>query len=171
MNKDEIAFTASGGYPEINIQSRNPVYARYMLDNLGGANSEMSAVSLYFYNNLITEQNYGDIAYIFHKISIVEMHHMDIFGKLALCLGEDPRLWTWRYNRRVFWTPSFNHYPTDFSRLMHNALSGELAAIEKYECQCRSIENANIVACLQRIIKDEKVHVDIFRQIIAEYHL
>lgn len=171
MNRNELIFTAEGGYPPINISERNPLYAQKMLDNMGGANSEMSAVSLYFYNNLMTDEGYEDVAYIFHKISIVEMHHLEIFGKIARAMGEDPRLWTWRYNRRVFWTPSYNNYPIEFSRLIHNSLNGELAAIEKYQCQVRTIENECIVANLQRIIRDEQVHVDIFNKIIEKYNL
>lgn len=171
MNKENMKFTKDGPYPPIEITGHNPAYAREMLDNLGGSNSEISAVSLYFYNNLMTQEKYEDIAYIFHKISIVEMHHLEIFGKMAYCLGEDPRLWTWRYNRRNYWTPAYNRYPSEFCRLIYNALNGELAAIEKYECQVRCIDNKNIVENLCRIIEDEKVHVDIFRQIIEEYHL
>lgn len=171
MNKEQLKFTDDNAYPPIAITHCNPSYAREMLDNLGGANSEMSAISLYFYNNLITEQNYQDISYIFHKISIVEMHHMEIFGKLAYYLGEDPRMWTWRYNRRTYWTPSYNRYPVELSRLIHNALDGECAAIEKYQRQIRCIDNENIVENLSRIVQDEKVHVRIFEQLIKEYHL
>ncbi len=166
-----MIFAAEGAYPPIKIALKNTNYARAMLDNMGGENSEMSAVSLYFYNNLMTDKNYEDIAYIFHKISIVEMLHLEIFGKIAYGLGEDPRLWIWRCNKRVFWTPSYNHYPIEFKRLMHNALKGELSAIEKYQYQIRNIDNDCIVSNLERIIQDEQVHVDIFKQIIKEYNL
>lgn len=171
MNKEQMTFSHDGAYPPIEISCRNPAYAREMLDNLGGSNSEMSAVSLYLYNNLITDEKLRDISYIFHKISIVEMHHLEIFGKLAYCLGEDPRLWTCCNNRRMYWSPSYNKYPVELARLMHNALNGELAAIEKYRRQSECIDNENIVANLCRIIEDEEVHVKIFRQIIEEYRL
>ena len=54
---------------------------------------------------------------------------------------------------------------------MHNSLKGELAAIDKYQYQIRNIDNHCIVSNLERIIKDEEVHVDIFKEIIKEYHL
>ena len=53
----------------------------------------MSAISLYVFNHLITEYN-PDVSAVFHKVSIVEMHHLEIFGNLAQQLGEEPRLWT-----------------------------------------------------------------------------
>ena len=43
-------------YPPIRITKQNKSYAQAILDNMGGRVSEMSAVSLYFYNHLITEK-------------------------------------------------------------------------------------------------------------------
>ena len=60
-----------------------------MLDNMAGNRSEMSAISLYTYNQLITDEH-NEIAELFHKISIVEMRHLYIFGTLAKQLGADP---------------------------------------------------------------------------------
>lgn len=171
MDREKIAFTHDGPYPPIEIRCRNSVYGRQMLDNMGGCNSEMSAISLYFYNNLVTEPKFADIAWIFHKISIVEMHHMEIFGKLAMYLGEEPRLWTCREEEKVYWSPSCNKYPWELRGLMHNALEGELNTIEKYKDQIKCIDDPCIVANLERIILDEEVHVAIFKMIIEEYHL
>ena len=67
-------------YPPIRITKQNKSYAQAMLDNMGGRVSEMSAVSLYFYNHLITEK-FPEVAELFHKISVTEMRHLEIFGK------------------------------------------------------------------------------------------
>lgn len=166
-----MKFAASGPYPAIELTSCNPDYACIMLENMGGACSEMNAVSLYFYNNLITSEKYKDIAHIFHKISIVEMHHLHIFGEIACCLGADPRLWVQNGNNFVYWTPEYNTYSWSFKELMHQALHNEMEAIEIYRKQSCEIENECIVANLNRIIEDEEVHVEIFRGIIKQYHL
>ena len=160
-------FSSKSPYPLVRCERANPYYAQLMLDNMGGQNSEMSAVSLYFYNNLITAQH-PELPAIFHKISIVEMHHLEIFGKLALQLGADPRLWTQRGNKMVYWSPEYNKYPTSLSELMQNSLDGELLAIAKYEDQIRNINDKNIEENLKRIIEDEKVHVKIFKLICEE---
>ena len=39
-------------YPAVHAEGPNMQYARIMLDNIGGGNSEMSSVSLYMYNSL-----------------------------------------------------------------------------------------------------------------------
>lgn len=161
-------YAAAAPYPFIKVCGPHPVYGRMMLDNVGGLNSEMTAVSLYIYNHLILE-NYKDAAEAFMKISIVEMHHLDIFGRLSMELGEEPRLWTQCGCRKRYWSPSYNNYPSCICPLLKNALDGELAAIRKYEAQCSCIEDKNITDCLKRIIEDEKIHVEIFRELCEKY--
>lgn len=158
-------------YPPVKVTGKNLKYARWMLDNMGGFNSEMSAVALYLYNNLITAYQYKEVSAIFYKINMVEMHHLHIFGELAFILGEDPKLWTQRRKHKAYWSPSYNEYPVNLSRLMHHALEGEIAAIDKYSGQINCIDDPHINTILKRIIADEQMHVLIFQKIIAEYCL
>lgn len=153
-------------YPPVKAECKNPMYAQAMLSNIGSANSEMTAISLYIYNHFMTAEK-EDIAQIFHKISIVEMHHLNIFGTFAVQLGTDPRLWAQINRRMVYWTPQYNHYPTELKPLLQNSLGGELKTIEKYKTQARRIKDANIVENLQRIILDEECHVEIFKTLLA----
>ena len=163
---DHFHFSSDMPYPPVKAEEKNPAYARVILDNVGGANSEMSAISLYVYNNLMTESN-KEIADVFRRISIVEMHHLEIFGKLALQLGEDPRMWTQYGCKRTYWSPSYNQYPRELPALMRNAIDSEKAAISKYQHQISYIRDENITENLRRIIMDERLHVEILEQVYA----
>lgn len=164
----EPSYAASGPYPPVRICERNRAYGRMMLDNMGGQNSEMSAVSLYVYNNLLIDED-ARLSGIFHKISIVEMHHLHIFGEIARMMGENPRLWTYRGNQMTYWSPSYNNYPIEIRPLLTNALNGERKTVQKYEEQCRRIKDIHIVECLKRIIQDEEIHIHIFESLLEEY--
>lgn len=155
-------------YPPVEAGGKNPVYANAILSNVGGSNSEMSAVSLYFYNHLITEAEYEEFSDAFEHISIVEMHHLEIFGELALQLGADPRLWAKQNNRCVYWTPGYNRYPRQIHSLIGNSLEAEKAAIRKYSKQAECISDANVVENLRRIILDEQIHVEIFEEMLKQ---
>lgn len=171
LEKQEIqqtAFASSLPYPDICITDNNPAYGRAMLDNVGGSNSEMTAISLYFYNNLITSCC-EEISVCFHRISIVEMHHMKIFGQLAKNLGMDPRLWTRQGRRFAYWTPGYNQYPVQLNTLLLNAIRGEKAAVEKYHAQAGIIKDSNICAILDRIILDEQLHIEILSDLYEKY--
>lgn len=163
----EISFASDLPYPMVCISEKNFSYAKAMLDNIGGSTSEMSAVSLYLYNNLITGA-YENIPFIYHKISIVEMHHLEIFGQLSYLLGENPRLWSQGGRQKKYWTPAYNRYPTTLKELLINSIREETAAIQKYTYQTHHIQDTKIVEILKRIILDEEIHVTIFRRLYEE---
>ena len=167
-SKTEMKFQSSEPYPPINCSIKNSMYARIMLDNMAGNRSEMSAISLYTYNQLITDEH-KEIADIFHKISIVEMHHLRIFGTLAKQLGADPRLWTSRHNRAVYWSPGFNQYPKELPHLIQHSLQEERFAVEKYTKQLNVIKDETIINNLKRIILDEELHVKILENCLNTY--
>lgn len=79
-------------YPPVQPETHRKEYAYAMLSNVGSDNSEMSAVSLYFYNSILLSPQHAAFARCFHQISIVEMHHLDIFASFAHQMGLDPRL-------------------------------------------------------------------------------
>ena len=124
-------------YPEIKIQRPNQVYGAMMLDNIGGENSEMSAIGLYFYDHLVTRE-VENISKAFHRISIVEMRHLEIFSELAELLGQDPRLWTKKENRTCYWTPEYLRYDQEIGAMLRHAIQEEKEAIAKYAYQAVS---------------------------------
>ena len=140
-----------------------------MLDNMGGVKSEMNAVSLYFYNNLVT-QKYEKIALCFHKVSIVEMHHLSIFGQLAWNKRKSKTMARER-NRKVFWSPAYNEYSMDLGDLLINAINSEKITIKKYHRQAECIQDPNIIAILNRIILDEEKHVKFSVDIIKNIYV
>jgi len=93
-------------YPPVQPETHRKEYAYAMLSNVGSDNSEMSAVSLYFYNSILLSPQHAAFARCFHQISIVEMHHLDIFASFAHQMGLDPRLWSVQGGRSHYWTPA-----------------------------------------------------------------
>lgn len=161
-------YSAKLPYPPVRVEGHNAAYGKAMLSNLGGYDSEMSAVSLYFYDHLVTRK-YQEVSLAFHKISVVEMHHMEIFGQLAFLLGEDPRLWEEKNERLIYWSPTYNEYSFDLKTTLLYAIHAEKAAIRKYKSQMQVIKDPYIVANLERIILDEEQHVTIFMELYQTY--
>ncbi|MCI8337028.1 MAG: rubrerythrin family protein [Peptococcaceae bacterium] len=161
-------FAVKTPYPEVKITQPNPVYGQMMLDNMGGSVSEMSAVALYFYSQLMTEKE-PVVAQTFHQISITEMRHLAIFGEYAKLQGESPRLWTQTNNGRYYWTPGYLNYFYDLKDILRNALTGEENAIRKYQSQLDMITDPYMIDSLQRIIADEESHVKMFKWLIYKY--
>lgn len=169
MDLTTLHFCDDTPYPPVAVDGKNPQYAAAILSNIGSCNSEMSAVSLYFYNSLVTREFFQEVAECFHRISLVEMHHLDIFGELAQKLGTDPRLWSYNKGRMYYWCPGCNQYPTNLAALLTNAITGEKEAIYKYHAQSEWIQDGHIRAILNRIIADEELHIRIFNTLLAEF--
>lgn len=155
-------------YPPICVQEQNHTYGQAMLENFAGCASELSAVTLYFYNHLITCQ-YEDLSAVFFKTSIVEMKHFKIFGALALHLGEDPRLWSRNNSQTCYWSASNLPYTFQLASLLCNAIHNEAETIKKYESQIKQIRDPYIIENLKRIILDEQIHVNLFQGLYAKY--
>ncbi|MCR1900091.1 rubrerythrin [Irregularibacter muris] len=162
-NPNECDYIVGEPYPAVQVSGPNPIYACEMLSNIGDIVSEMSDVVRYFYISVVAREQYSSIATCFHHISIVEMHHLDIFAQLALQLGADPRIWSGGACKR-WWSPSFIGYPKDIGGLVAESIKAEEAAISKYSRQANTIYDPNIVANLNRIILDEERHLQIFRE-------
>ena len=157
-------------YPKIQNIQPNPQYASMMLSNLGGLHSEMNAVSLYFYNHIILMDTWPELSEAMEKISIVEMHHLDIFAQLAYQLGTDPRLWDCQQGYLEYWSPSYNVYPCHLQSLLENAMIQEQQTINIYQKQIHYIYNQTIQKILYRIIEDEQLHLQIFESFLNEYN-
>ena len=166
MDLTTLHFCDDTPYPPVAVDGKNPQYAAAILSNIGSCNSEMSAVSLYFYNSLITREFFQEVAECFHRISLVEMHHLDIFGRLVLLLGGDPRYCSPRQGCPVAWNGNMVTYHASLCEAVQSDISLEQAAIHTYQYQAAAIEDCYISAMLNRIILDEQLHIRAFRRIL-----
>ena len=155
-------------YPPVAVLGRNPVYAKAMLDNVGGVCSEMSEVSLYLYNHVVTHQEQV-VSQLFHDIRVTEMRHLEIFSQLAFGLGADPRLWIQAGSRKTYWSPRYNQYSVGPCSVLANSMAGEEAIIEKYRRQLDTIDDPLIQANLLRILADEEHHLELFAYLHGQY--
>ena len=160
-------YKVDAPYPPVQVAGQNPIYACEMLSNIGDVVSEMSDVARYFYISIVTRGQSEWISACFHHISLVEMHHLNMFADLAMLLGADPRLWSGRGGMR-WWSPSFISYPYELRDLVAESIKAEEAAIRKYSRQANTICDSNIVAVLKRIIRDEERHLQVFREIYRQ---
>lgn len=188
-----VACQAAMPYPLVKIQCKHPRYAAAMLDNMSGQISETSTVSLYFYNSLITSC-YKEVAEIFYHINMVEMHHLEIFGNLAMQLGENPKLWSHRGKNGSYlpWSSSCLRYPPfpipepqpakdesgccppevsepNLKTLLSQAIEAEEETLNKYMQQTTWIQDVNICDHLRRIAADEQMHIDILTRLYHKY--
>ena len=153
-------------YPPIDHLNVNVKYAQMMLSNLSGLHYEMNAVSLYFYNSIIS--NDENIKEAMKHICKVEMKHLEIFAKMCYLLGADPRLWDCQNDSLDYWSPGYNIYPRQTCSMLENAIIQEQNTISIYSHQIDIIDEPIICNMLKRIILDEQLHVEIFQDLLKK---
>lgn len=150
-------------YPEIKVERRNVSLANMILDDFSGKISELTAVLKYVYQSINLKDT--DMARIIGKISIVEMHHLKILGTIINQLGMKS-CYVYR-NKYMFWNASNVCYEIDnVQDMLKNNVIQEQDAITQYRnLICKTNDN-NIIENIKRIIVDEKVHKEIFEDLL-----
>ena len=154
-------------YPPIRVKKKNPRYAQILARSFAGQYSELTAVSNYIYQSIITSDEFRSAADTFECIAICEMRHFDMLGKLILLLGDEPRLRV-RIpgNRSRYWSGSYTDYETEIVKMIRNDIRGEEDAIKDYRSAVNKIDDDWIVDVLERIILDEKHHINMLESLI-----
>ena len=158
-------------YPEIKVEKENLYYAELLSQDYAGMVSETSASLLYSYQHFNTFDSNEEFTKIIEEVSIVEMMHLEMLGKTIKLLGKPPIYKTCEASRGdcVFWNASDINYDVDIREMLKTDIRGEMAAIKNYEHHKNIIEDKYIKELLDRIILDEKHHIEIFETLLNKY--
>ena len=162
-------YTSSEPYPPIRVKGKNIYYAELLMDDYAGYISEFSAISQYIYHSIDLGKIDKDLANMYIKISEVEMHHLDILGKVITLLGGNPQYRGSQSTNFMPWNGSFVYYGVDICERLYKDLESEYCAIASYKKHIEMIDDDYIKAILRRIILDEEVHIKHFKAAIKRY--
>ncbi|SMC28023.1 bacterioferritin [Clostridium acidisoli DSM 12555] len=160
---DKSCYRANLPYPEVCVEHKNKFYASLLLDDYASCTSEYTAIAQYVYAHVKTEDEC--IQDVFLGIAIVEMCHLDLLADVIIQLGANPKFYD---GCGRFWRGEFVPYGHSTKDRLKLAIESEYAAILQYEKHIQQIKNCDIQRLLERIIMDEKIHVNIFKQILCE---
>lgn len=162
-----MKYCSDKPYPPIEVEGTNLEYAKILLEDYAGAGGEDTATHRYFYQSLVTEE----ISKMLEGISRVEMHHLEILGKLIWKLGYTPAFYTVDSNIEcvIPWTSKYIDYSCDLETILLEDITKEMYAIKRYEKHIIEINDCHIKSILERIIEDEKIHIECLQRSYHEY--
>ncbi|MDU3354998.1 ferritin-like domain-containing protein [Clostridium sp.] len=156
-NETNISYHVDLPYPDIKVEKENSRYANILLHNYSGIVSEFTAIDQYVYHKFKLFKDCPAVSQAIGEIAMVEMHHLEMLGELILLLGEDPRYWIKKKDKRYYWNG------LDYD------IQAEVVAIRDYNKALNEISDPNIVKIIERIILDEELHLKIFKELYAKY--
>lgn len=165
MDIKNLPTSAEGVYPEVMVTSKNRITANILQNLYSDCDSETEAVLGYTYQHYITKPMEEDIAEIFGKIAINEMHHHELLGETIVKLGGVPY---YVNSRNMPFRIGCINPTRNLKDILRNNIKGEENAIKSYEMAITRIDNDSIKDLLRRILEDEKVHLKTL-QTILEY--
>lgn len=144
-------------YPKIEVCEQNKRYATLLFNDYAGQKGELTATTKYFYQHLVIQD--ADIAKFIMDVSIVEMQHLEMLGRLISAFGADPRL----YGTKYYWDAGFVSYDRNLISVLNKNIAQEYEAIEGYQKRMNQIDDEGARKVLARIIIDEQEHINAFK--------
>lgn len=166
IKKTADSYCCECAYPDISGVAKNPAYARIIQENFCSPVSEFTAAGQYVFDHMVSEAQNKEVSEAFRNISIVEMRHLEMLGELITELGAIPYFkGDWK---NKFWQGNFVKYNTNLRTMILCAISDEKKAISQYEKSIRLIRDCKIISLLERIIADEEMHIEIFKDLLKK---
>lgn len=164
MEKRCQNYVLTAPYPSVSDIKPDARIARRLLAEYASGEGELAAITQYFYNSLIVPLTgpaaLGDL---FSCVSRVEMHHLELIGKLIIAYGGDPGFLSYgRGDRTAWWTGAYVNYEKDPVKILKNAIHAEQAAIADYRTTISYLNNDSVRDLISRIIADEEHHIALF---------
>lgn len=141
---------------------KNIRYSNMLYDKFAGEAGELTAVMQYIYEH-IELKRFENFSKILLSIAIEEMHHLDLLGNLIKKLGGIPYYINkensaWNGNNVKY------HFGSVYEMLTYN-IESEKKTIDGYKEAIKYTQNKSIKELLERIILDEKTHLEIFNRL------
>ncbi|CDM68280.1 putative Mn-containing catalase [Clostridium bornimense] len=165
IDTENFTYSSPLPYPKIRVHCKNHQYAKLILKDYAGIISELSAVTQYVYHSIYLSKEYPYISKVINKISIVEMHHLDILGKLLIELGVSPKYGSIKKNKFTYWSSKNIYYENSLKSMICADIKSEKDAIAIYNRNLSQIDDTYIKEIIERIIIDEEHHLRIFEDI------
>lgn len=149
-------------YPEIVDADNNPKVVKILKNLMSSNESELTAILQYFYQSSVAKNLDKNIASVLEEISIVEMMHLEQLSNAIVMFGGNPR---YESAQGQFFSTSNINYTNRLREMLDRNIELEQNGIEAYRHSIEMVENKSLKELFERIIKDEKLHIKIFKQI------
>lgn len=162
-----VSYASPEPYPPIQVAEPNLCYAQMLSSVFASAKSELTTITQYTYFSWVLDQEAANLAAALRKIAQVEMHHLNLLGKLMTALGGNPIYRSYPYKRPAFWSSGVLQYQCHIEKALHISIAGEQTAIDSYRHLSKLIQDSGVTKVLQRIVLDEEIHIHFFQDYLT----
>ncbi len=155
-------FKADLPYPDTIIKTQSIYEIRLLMPVYGGRESETTAIFNYIFQSYVLKDKYPHIADCLLHIGITEMEHHEMLGRTIAMLGGTPYIG----GNHSYWQGSYANYAKELKTILQNDIAEEKQAIRDYKDIIHTSKMPEIVMMIERIIEDEKVHIQTLKALL-----
>lgn len=154
-------------FPSIDNITYDALTLRIISPEYASASGELTAILQYIYQSIFFEkEGYNEIADTLESIAIAEMIHFKLLGKTVLALGAAPIYTQYPPSPFNFYSTKYVTYSRTLEDMIEDDIRAERHAIHSYENMLRKLKNQQVSAIIERILQDEKLHLQTFTKIL-----
>lgn len=159
----DFKYSVDLPYPQL----EGPFYpgdVKCIMDDYSGRSGETTAVMQYLYQHYITAESNQRISDAMKGVAITEMRHHAMLGEAIAMMGGDPIIG----GSTCFWSgANVNYIKNPVAFLQHDIMM-EKHAIANHSKAAACVKNPTLSELMLRIVKDEELHVTIFKELLDE---
>ena len=153
-------------FPSTDKITPDALTLRIISPEYASPSGELTAVLQYIYHSFFFEkEGYGEIADTLEAIAIAEMIHFKLLGKTVLALGAAPIYTQYPPSPFNFYSTKYVSYSRTLKDMLEDDIRAEKHAIRSYENMLRRLKNQPVIAIIERLLQDERLHLQTFTQI------
>ncbi|MGL5244074.1 MAG: ferritin-like domain-containing protein [Sarcina sp.] len=154
-------------YPTPQVTCKNCCYANKLLESYAGKVSAHTSIDLYVYQSIITQATWPEFSTLIRGIAIVKMKHLRLLGEVIKLLGGKPDFKTMKNCNPMAWTANYVNPNTNIKDILKIDIQNETDNIKHYTNHIQCIKDPLVVKLLERIVLDDKQHLQCFNKILS----
>jgi len=152
-------------YPSVDGITPDKQAAAIISPAYAGLYSELTAILQYTYQDINFDyQKMDEYAMLLEQISLAEMIHFELLGKMLIRLGVVPVMSQVPPYKQNFFNTSTVSYATNPQKMLIDSIAGEMEAIRGYQDMLKKLTNEQVAAVIKRILLDEMLHLEELRE-------
>ena len=162
---------SSKEYPEITVSSLTDDEKNILLNIYAGSKSEFTSLSQYSFQHILFSSipEYENYSREIEEISITEMLHLEIIGKILSKSGYLPKFCKLIDNNPNicdYWNSGYVNYSKNYIDVVKANIALEEAGIREYKRLLNITNNDNLKEIIKRILEDEYLHLTLFNKML-----
>ncbi len=147
---------------------KDALSARIISQAYSTPNGELTSILQYTYQYVLLEnEGYKEIAKTLEGISVAEMMHFKLIGKMLTRLGSNPVFTSCPPNLFSFYSSRSVHYNQNAKIMIEDDILAEKSAIQIYQRMTKYLKNQEVKKVIEYLLEDEKMHLERLKEIYS----